>query len=75
MRTTKITLDDGTYALVNHNSDWSGPAIVRWTEGDQPREATMPGVILQRLGYAAAHESIVRHLMSTLEQMPLEMPR
>lgn len=46
MRTQRFVINGGT-ATVTHNPDWSGDAVVRWTDTVHrcPREVAIPGEI------------------------------
>lgn len=79
MDSLRIKLDDGRFALVRHNSDWSGDAFVKWEvrgrHDVESQEAVIPAKVLLALGFAAAHKSITGRLISALEQMAPEEPR
>lgn len=69
MHTLKVETDTGK-AVVNHNSDWSGEAIVHYTDRFGERQTVeIPGFVLLAIGNAAAHENISRKLIAAIEEM------
>lgn len=59
---------------VNHNSDWSGMAYIRYTDSDSwPKgervTVEIPGQLLLQLGREAAKSDLVSKTISFLEQL------
>lgn len=71
MHYTRVDLGGGAEAHVNHNSDWSGNVRISWEENGEKHEVWVPGVVLQKVGVAAAHRAIVGRLIAALEDMKL----
>jgi hypothetical protein len=70
MRTTFIPTEEYGPITINHNSDWSGPVRVRWTDtnSNEMKEVWLPGVLLIALGQEAALEYWRSRLMEFLEE-------
>ena len=70
---------DGTTYHINHNSDWSGEAIITWRPPHEPaqmpepypeqQEVRLPGKALLKLGFEAAKRYITGELISKLEDL------
>jgi hypothetical protein len=75
MHTKEIKLPNGTVAVVNYNSDWSGDATIRWTDNvsvdGYDRTAIVPATILKE----CAHEDAVLEIMTLLESVRAEPSR
>jgi len=63
---------DGIDIHVNHNSDWSGEAVITWRKVEVDGEITItgiPGRLLLELGKEAAKEYWRQRLISLIEQI------
>ena len=56
---------------INHNSDWSGKAIISFLDPDTDtiKEVRIPGELLTTLGRVAAVDFVQKELTSKLEQL------
>lgn len=75
MHYTSVDVDDTSYHI-NHNSDWSGEAIITWhrdypenLDGPIRKEVRLPGKVLLKLGFEAAKRYIAGELISKLEDL------
>jgi hypothetical protein len=80
MHTTKFDIPDYGECRIHHNGDWSGEAILQWTEAFPSQQGrtpippethmvTMPGRLLFALAQAMTKEIIKDQLISFLERM------
>ncbi len=60
--------NDGT-AYINHNSDWSGEAIVSWMDNGGEHEVRLPAWILVAGGKKAAIEFVRNAVVEALEEL------
>lgn len=69
--TYRYETTDGSEAVVIVNSDWSGPAIVRWYDvsGAKLGEVTLPGDVLYAIAKARGKELMVEHMEAFLESL------
>jgi hypothetical protein len=58
---------DGIEYHVNHNSDWSGTAIILWEEKGQRHECELPGALLRACG----RDRAFRDAIAALEQLEI----
>lgn len=74
MTTSEFDIEGYGRVVVNHNSDWSGEAKIRWhAKGTQRnyygQEVEFPASLLLELGKRAAIEMVKDELISFLEQL------
>jgi hypothetical protein len=54
---------------VNVNGDWSGDAIVRWTENGEAREVNLPGEIIRAVALRCFASEITGAFESALDKL------
>lgn len=70
MHTSKFDIKgyDGPVTVI-HNSDWSGPVSITWSEGGEERTSEVPGELLTLLSMDVAISTVREKVVGFLEDM------
>ena len=58
--------------VVIHNGDWSGLAIIKWTEDGVEKTVELPAKLLVKVGFRQAKTYVMEHIVSALEKVSEE---
>jgi len=58
--------------LVIHNGDWSGLAILKWTEDGAEKTVELPAKLLTKVGLKQAKAYVMDHIVTAMEQISEE---